>query len=161
MIIRYALPKDFKEFYDINLQADIFHRLAVPSKFRTPPKDFDYEMFMFNRFSDFLADEDCIFLIAAEEDKVLGYLIALKKQVADYPILIPRQYILVDNMGVHENARQQGIGTLLLQKIEKEAIKVGYAAIELNVYNFNEGAKRLYKKNGFESMVQRMRKEIG
>ncbi len=159
MTIRHALPKDFKGFYDINLQADIYHRLAVPSKFREPT-DVDYELFMFNRFSDFIADKDCVFLVAVEEDKVLGYLIALVKQIPEYPILIPRRYVMIDNMGVDENARQQGIGTLLLQKIEEEAIEVGYAAIELNVYNFNEGAKRLYIKNGFEPMVQRMRKEI-
>ncbi|MGB1243145.1 MAG: GNAT family N-acetyltransferase [Chitinophagales bacterium] len=162
MTIRYALSKDFKDFYDINLQADTYHRLAVPSKFRKPPKDFDYELFMFNKFSNLLSDKNCIFLVAVEDkvDTVLGYLIALKKSTSDYPILIPRQYILVDNMCVHENVRQQGIGSLLLQKIEEEAIVAGYSSIELNVYNFNKGAKKLYIQNGFEPIVQRMQKEI-
>lgn len=159
MTIRHALAKDFKGFYGINLQADIHHRLAVPSRFKEPT-DVDYELFMFNRFSDFLADEECIFLVAVEENEVLGYLIALVKQIPEYPILIPRRYVMIDNMGVHENARQQGIGTLLLQKIEEEAKDAGFSELELNVYYFNEAAKKLYAKNDFEPMLYRMRKEI-
>ncbi|MGB0929367.1 MAG: GNAT family N-acetyltransferase [Chitinophagales bacterium] len=162
MTIRHALSKDFKAFYDINFQVDTYHRLAVPSKFRKPPKDFDYEKFMLNKFSNFLNDKSCIFLVAVEDgvDTILGYLIALKKSIPDYPILIPRQYILVDNMCVHENVRQQGIGSLLLQKIEEEAIIAGCSSIKLNVYNFNEGAKKLYINRGFEPMMQQMQKEI-
>jgi len=156
MIIRRALAKDFRDFYAINLQVDTYHHLAVPSRFQT--FDGDYELFMFNRFTDLLANENCIFLVAAKEDSVLGYLIALKRPAPQYPILKPSKYILIDNMGVHENAQRQGIGSLLLQRIEVEAIEAGYSELELNVYCFNENAQKLYAKNDFEPLTKRMRK---
>lgn len=44
----------------------------------------------------------------------------------------------------------KGIGWALLQAILKEAGKMGYDQIELNVFSDNKSARALYKKAGFE-----------
>lgn len=43
-----------------------------------------------------------------------------------------------------------GIGSILIKEIIKEARKMGYEQIELGVFSDNEKAKRLYERNGFQ-----------
>jgi len=48
--------------------------------------------------------------------------------------------------------RGRGIGTETLARIEQEAVALGLEALELQVSNDNEQAKRLYLKMGFEAV---------
>jgi ribosomal protein S18 acetylase RimI-like enzyme len=47
--------------------------------------------------------------------------------------------------------RRRGIGTETLVRLEKEAVKLGLEALELQVLNDNEHAKGLYRKMGFQA----------
>ena len=47
--------------------------------------------------------------------------------------------------------RRRGIGTETLVRLEKEAVKLGLEALELQVVNDNEHAKGLYRKMGFQA----------
>jgi ribosomal protein S18 acetylase RimI-like enzyme len=47
--------------------------------------------------------------------------------------------------------RGNGLGTEALARIEKEAVTLGLEALELQVANDNEPAKRLYRKMGFQA----------
>jgi ribosomal protein S18 acetylase RimI-like enzyme len=47
--------------------------------------------------------------------------------------------------------RRRGIGTETLARLEKEAIKLGLEALELQVVNDNGPAKGLYRKMGFQA----------
>jgi len=47
--------------------------------------------------------------------------------------------------------RGRGFGTETLARIEQEAVTLGLEALELQVSNDNEQAKRLYRKMGFEA----------
>lgn len=47
--------------------------------------------------------------------------------------------------------RGRGIGTETLAQIEREAVTLGLEALELEVSNDNEQAKRLYLKMGFQA----------
>ena len=46
--------------------------------------------------------------------------------------------------------RRRGIGTETLERIEKEAVRLGLEALELQVENDNDEAKGLYRKMGFQ-----------
>ena len=54
----------------------------------------------------------------------------------------------IHDVAVHPNARGMGIGTILLRKVEDEAIKMGCSKITLEVREDNP-AQRLYKRIGF------------
>ena len=47
--------------------------------------------------------------------------------------------------------RRRGIGTETLARLEKEAIKLGLEALELQVVNDNGPARGLYRKMGFQA----------
>jgi len=48
--------------------------------------------------------------------------------------------------------RGRGIGTETLARIEQEAVALGLEALELQVSDNNEQAKRLYRKMGFDAV---------
>ena len=56
----------------------------------------------------------------------------------------------VHDLAVHSDYRGQGIGTMLLERVEEEAILNGCCKITLEVLEQNERAKHVYQKFGFE-----------
>lgn len=57
--------------------------------------------------------------------------------------------LLMDGIAVNAKYRGHGIGTRLLDEIEKYAIKTGFKHIRLDVIDTNSGARRLYERRGF------------
>lgn len=62
---------------------------------------------------------------------------------------IDNERFLLDGLCVTQAARSQGIGTRLMQEIEAEALKRGYACVRLDVIDSNLRAKALYLRLGY------------
>ena len=78
---------------------------------------------------------------AASNGKVLGYIIGLGRRgssaVRIYTFCVRRDY------------RLKGIGTSLLQRLERECQRRGVSSLILEVGEGNSSAQRFYKRNGF------------
>lgn len=90
-------------------------------------------------FLDALALSDTVFLVAEEENRILGYI---------------GMYLAVDegeitNVAVDPNARRRGVGQELLLQIKREAKQRAVGRLVLEARVSNEGAIALYEKNGF------------
>lgn len=83
--------------------------------------------------------------VACEEDQVIGY-IALAEKVFGYR---KSKYLEIDNMGVDQKYRSQGIGKLLVEKAGEWAGNHGFARLFVSAYWENHGANNFYRKNGF------------
>ena len=95
-----------------------------------------------NAFLDSLRLPDTIFLVAEESDAIQGYV---------------GMYLAVDegeitNVAVDPACRRQGIGEQLITEMKKHAADHKIARIVLEVRVSNEGALRLYEKQGFSSV---------
>jgi len=66
----------------------------------------------------------------------------------------------VDDLSVRSDYRKNGIGTLLMDKLEELAKKNKIYEIELNVWCFNKGAINFYENKGYEAFIQKMRKVL-
>lgn len=60
---------------------------------------------------------------------------------------------LMDGICVNRQYRGQGVGTLLLDEINKEAKRRGYSQVRLDVIDTNHRAKRLYERCGFYTVA--------
>jgi ribosomal protein S18 acetylase RimI-like enzyme len=58
----------------------------------------------------------------------------------------------LDSLAVHSAFRGQGLGTLLLEEFEKQAVQAGWRKISLLAEEHNDGAQKLYKRMGFVPM---------
>ena len=57
--------------------------------------------------------------------------------------------LVMDGIAVREDARGQGIGTRLLDEVERVAVRLGKNRIRLDVVDTNPDARRLYERRGF------------
>jgi ribosomal protein S18 acetylase RimI-like enzyme len=96
-------------------------------------------------------------LVAVTDVDVIGFVIVLDKHAAAGPVTIARRYAEIDNMAVKPDARRNGVGRALILAAADWARQRGITSLELNVYDFNEGAAALYKTAGFTNVYRRMR----
>ena len=91
-----------------------------------------------------------IWLILIEE-KVIGYF-ALTYA---FSLEFGGRNALLDEIYIREKFRRKGIGTRAINFIFEQCKLNDIHAVHLQVLNFNDDAKRLYERNGFE-LVDRM-----
>jgi ribosomal protein S18 acetylase RimI-like enzyme len=102
----------------------------------------DYMLNLFysqKRIEEQIIDPSNHFLIALENDELLGYCHCFEKN----------EHYYISKIYVHPLAQGNGIGKLLLKTIEKQAHDLAFSTIELNV-NRNNPAKDFYLKYGFK-----------
>lgn len=92
----------------------------------------------------FLNRTNSTILVAAENEELVGYLLANGGQAEKNK---HSAYIVI---GVNQTHRGKGIGTLLFQAVNAWALSRNLHRLELTVVTANEGAVALYKKQGFE-----------
>ena len=93
-------------------------------------------------FMDSLSLEEALFLVAEEEDRVLGYI----------GIYLSFEEGEITNVSVDSSSRNKGVGSELVEQLKKEAQARGTEKIFLEVRVSNEPAIRLYEKQGFEQV---------
>ncbi len=71
-----------------------------------------------------------------------------------------RWFVVVDSIIIKPEYRDQGIGRLLMDKMQAWSISKGGTSIELNVYEFNSSAISFYESCGYKTFSRRMSKEL-
>lgn len=127
MIIRKAQLKDLKECEKISRIRELdldYYRNGPNVKY----------------LKDFL---DQIFLVAVEDNNVLGYIIGEKNK---------SKFIFINIIVVDKKHRGKGVGKLLLKEFEKIAKKMKFKEIGLLSPKWNKKTLEFYKKSGFYEM---------
>ena len=60
-----------------------------------------------------------------------------------------KHQLLIDEISVAPSMRGKGIGTQMLEKLQRDALFEGYVSIQLDVIDTNPAARRLYERMGF------------
>jgi GNAT superfamily N-acetyltransferase len=89
------------------------------------------------------ADERAIFLVARDEDGIAG-------TVQMLPAGMPNQRHRADiaKLLIHRRARRKGLGTMLMQEIERRAHAAGFTLLTLDTKR-GDGAEPLYRGAGW------------
>lgn len=107
---------------------------------------FEKEAFTKKQIAQLLMDYNSVGLVAKEDDKILGFIIAI--------IYVDRNassghILTIDVSPAH---RRKGIGQMLLQEIEKIFIAKSVRACHLEVREDNVAAISLYRKLGYQKI---------
>ena len=81
-------------------------------------------------------------------DVTVGY-VSLKIRDYDWPGMVKRKVMFVDELCVEETARRQGIGTAMMADVRALAMAFGCTDLQLGVYPQNDEAVAFYQKCGF------------
>jgi ribosomal protein S18 acetylase RimI-like enzyme len=154
--IRNAAAEDYDDVCRLIDEVDALHRDHLPNIFREPVGPGRTESY----YQGLIDDQDAALFVAETKERLVGYIHVAIMDAPNYPILIPRRFAVVDNLGVEADLQHQGIGQILMDTAQEWAIARGATAIELNVYEFNEAAQAFYRQLGYATLSRRMIKNL-
>jgi diamine N-acetyltransferase len=156
--IRRAVEQDYAVYCDLFFEINEQHRLALPDIFQQPAGSIierDY-------FLTILGNEQAAIFFAcqASDGQVAGFVYALIREAPLYPLLVPRRYGVIDTLAVRPAFQRTGVGQALMQEAEEWAASQGVRVVELNVYEFNQGAQAFYRRLGYVTFSRKMTKKL-
>jgi diamine N-acetyltransferase len=155
-LIRPAQISDFEGYSRLYLEINDLHAAAHPHLFRAtaqPPRDEE-------DFHIQLEDEHQAIFMAEVDGVPAGFVNVILRQSPPLDILVPRRFAVIDSVSVSQPYRRLGVGQALMQQAEAWAVQKGAASLELNVFEFNQGAIAFYEELGFVSLSRKMQKPL-
>ncbi len=144
IMIRRAEPKDSKRINELLYQVAKIHADGRPDIFKTATKKYSDDELI----AIICDDEKPIFIATDETGYVLGYAFCVYQITKDSLLLQNKKTLYIDDICVDENARGSHIGRSLYDYVVSFAKANSFDNITLNVWAFNEGAYKFYKKCG-------------
>lgn len=149
---RKAQGKDAAKIAEMLIDIGALHHKGRPDIYKDNLQKYNEE-----DIKRILGDENSpIFVATDEEDNVAAYAFCIIKTVEASKSLVERKFLYIDDFCVDKKYRKMNIGTFLVEKIVNEARTINVASIELNVWEFNEGAINFYEKCGFTTQKREM-----
>ena len=90
-------------------------------------------------------------LVAVMDGIICGFAIVEYLEKPQSPYNNSRKIYRVEEFGVDKNIRRKGVATALVAFMKEDARKRGYQKIELDMWEFNDGALSFYEKVGFRT----------
>ncbi|MHB1484416.1 MAG: GNAT family N-acetyltransferase [Saccharofermentanales bacterium] len=150
--IRKAQKSDTDGILYLLKQIDRHHHDGRPDIFKCDASKYSAEE-LENIFND---DDKPVYVAVDEDMRVLGYVFCIFMTFKDNSLINDHKTLYIDDFCIDENFRKQNIGKALFNRARELAVESGVYNIELNVWEFNEGAMRFYEKCGFVTQKRRM-----
>jgi ribosomal protein S18 acetylase RimI-like enzyme len=153
MTIRPVTLEDFDAVNTLFERMDRVHAEALPDLFQRgegPARSHEW-------FAWMSENPDACMLVAEAQGIPVGLVLCTIHSSPALPLFVPRRYGHINELIVRESFQGQGIGQRLIQRIHEWAQEQGVAEIELDVYEFNTKARRLYEYLGYQTMRRTMR----
>lgn len=141
---RFAEEQDLKRVNEIRRQVNDVHVNGRPDIFRP---GFCKEME--ERIYELWQGENRAIIVAEREHVICGMVCVEYMTKLESPYNLERKIYHVEEFGVDEAFRRQGVGTELFEFMKRDAQEKGFPKLELDVWEFNESAIRFYEAVGF------------
>ena len=146
MEIRFATEADLPRVNELRAQVSALHAAGKPEVFRP---GFSPEL-QAHVYTLHAAPGHAI-LVAEGEDAIVGFACLKLVDHPGSPYRLPQRYLDVDEFGVDERSRRQGVGRALFEAVREYAKSQGVSRIELNMWEFNQEALAFYEAIGFST----------
>lgn len=153
--VRYAALSDLPQVNVLRKQVNDLHAHGRPDIFRN-----DFCDAMQKRLYDQFAAEDSDVIVAVQGETVCGFAMVEYIHRPESPYCHPRSFYRVEEFGVDAAFRRQGVATALIAFCREEARKKGFHRMELDMWEFNEGALKFYESVGFSTYRRYMEQDI-
>ena len=97
--------------------------------------------------------------VARLEDTVIGYVL-LKIRSYDWPGVVRRKVMVVDEICVDESLRNHGVGMQMMAEVRVLSKAFGCTDLQLGVYPQNDAAVAFYQKCGFQIQTITMQRKV-
>jgi len=151
-MLELAAAADREAVNEIAGQVHAMHVSWRPDIYEMPEEQFTEE-----RFSEAVRERQLY--VAKLDGVVVGYAL-LKKCTYDWPGVVKRTVMMIDEFGVHETCRGHGIGKIIMEDIHALAKAFRCTDLQLRVYPQNDEAVGFYQRCGFEIQNIGMQKKL-
>ena len=146
MQVRLAVEADKPGINELRRQVKLLHTAGEPSFFAPgfPQELADYLNVMFMK-------ENGEVVVAERDGNIVGFACI---NYVERPASVFRnalKYCEIEEIGVDERCRRQGVGRALMDYIRARAKEKGFSRIDLNMWEFNENALKFYESMGFRT----------
>ncbi len=100
-------------------------------------------------YADLLGDGDSFGLVAVKGDEPIGYAVVRVETRPDPVWSTGGRYVELTSLSVAPDERDRGVGTLLLDEVERRLAALGIDGLVIGVDAVNDGALRFYERRGF------------
>ena len=142
--IRFAKKPDLEEVNALRRQVHMVHAKGRPDIFRRK-----FGRKLAEHIYDFFGGKTSKVVVARSEGVIVGLAVMETVERPKSPYSKARRYLRVTEFGVDKAHRRQGIGKRLFDFIKQYAAGNGFDTIELDVWEFNQGALQFYESQGF------------
>ncbi len=149
--VRKAAERDIDKILDLLRQVNLIHHNGRSDIFKAATKYTRDEVIgILNN------NRTPVFVAVDENDRVAGYAFCVFKQFVDDGMMTDIKTLYIDDLCVDENCRHSHIGSTLYDYVRNFAKENGCYNITLNVWYFNEDARRFYESMGMSPQRQFM-----
>lgn len=146
-MVRLATKEDIKRVNELRKQVNDVHCEGRPDMFQP-----GFAKEIQNLAYEMIESEDRDILVAVRDGVICGFACVGYVVRPVSPYMKERKFYHVDEFGVDQAYRRQGVATELFEFIKQEAKQKGFERIELDVWGFNEDAIKFYESVGFLTM---------
>ncbi|MDD6395703.1 MAG: GNAT family N-acetyltransferase [Firmicutes bacterium] len=146
MMIRLAEKADLPSINQLRLQVHELHAGGRPDIFQP---QFNAELT--DHIYDIYDDENSEIIAAEIDGKICGFAVVEFIEKPESPYSLARNFLRVVEFGVDKSCRRQGVGTQLFDYIKSFAAEKNLDTVELDMWEFNEGALKFYESVGFKT----------
>ena len=151
-MLQLAIPADRAEVNAIAKQVHDLHVAWRPDIYASVE-----ELYTEERFLEAIQNRQLY--VAKEAGTVIGYA-ALQRCTYDWPGVVKRRAMIVEEFGVHKMCQGHGIGKAMMEDIHALAKAFGCTDLQLRVYPQNDEAVGFYQKCGFTIQNIGMQKKV-
>ncbi|WP_171681959.1 GNAT family N-acetyltransferase [Paenibacillus planticolens] len=154
-IIRHARSEDYEAVNAIIRYGQEEHATALPERFAR--LDRVVAMGWYRSFSD---QQNKAILVADKDGRAVGVAMLEMKKSPTYEALVPRTFAYLNELAVSPDFQRQGIGKSLYMASVEWARERNVSSLELNVWEFNEGAIAFYEALGMLTLNRTMTNDL-
>ena len=151
LIIRYAEKEELEAVNKIRKQVNEVHVIGRSDVFREDGWQF-IEPFIYTRFDE----KNSKVIVADIDGEIVGFAVIQYIVRPESPFSKERRYLHIEEFGVDEKHRRKGIATAIINFAKEDAKKHGLIRIELDMWEFNDGAMAFYESVGFNTFRRYM-----
>ena len=151
-MLELARPEDREAVNEIAGQVHAMHVAWRPDIYEMVE-----EMYPQDRFGEEVARRQLY--VAKIGGQVTGYVL-LKIREYNWPGVVKRKVMLVDEIAVDDHCRNHGIGTAMMEEVRVLARAFGCTDLQLGVYPQNDAAVAFYQKCGFNIRSIDMQRKV-
>ncbi len=151
MNIRFAKENELERVNELRKQVNDLHVVGKPDVFKP---GFGPEL---RDFINVIWNDPSENIVVAENDGIIcGFAVINHINKPENPFMKERDFLDIDEFCVDEEHRRKGVATAMIEFIKDFAKENDFHRIELNMWEFNQGALAFYEAAGFETFRRYM-----